>query len=54
VRAVVIGLQFAFIYLPPMQQLFGATPLDAHAWALVLALSAVKFAVAGANSRAVH
>ena len=39
----VVPMQLAFSYLPVMQQLFGTAPLDALSWALVVALSGLKF-----------
>ena len=32
--AAVLVLQVAFIYAPPLQELFGSAPLDASGWAL--------------------
>ncbi len=43
VSVVLILLQIAFTYAPPMQALFKSTPLDAAAWALIVALSLGKF-----------
>jgi len=40
---VLIGLQLAFTYAPPMQHLFRTAPLDVAAWTLILALGVAKF-----------
>lgn len=40
---VTLGLQAAFTYAPPMQQLFGTAPLDGAAWGLITALAMGKF-----------
>jgi magnesium-transporting ATPase (P-type) len=41
--AVLIALQLAFTYAPPMQELFKTTALDAAAWLLIAALGLAKF-----------
>jgi len=43
VSLVLIGMQLAFTYAPPMQQLFKTTALDAASWLLILALGLAKF-----------
>lgn len=43
VSVVLIALQLAFTYAPPMQQLFHSVAMDAAAWAFILALSLAKF-----------
>ena len=40
---ILIGLQLAFIYAPPMQQLFKTTALDGDSHLLILALGALLF-----------
>jgi magnesium-transporting ATPase (P-type) len=41
--AVLIAVQLAFTYAPPMQELFKTTALDAAAWLLIAALGMAKF-----------
>jgi len=38
-----VGLQLAFTYAPPLQALFQTTALDAMAWAVILGLGVLKF-----------
>ena len=38
-----VGMQLAFTYAPPMQQLFRTTPLDMASWSLIVALGLAKF-----------
>jgi magnesium-transporting ATPase (P-type) len=38
-----VALQLAFTYAPPLQALFRTTPLDAAAWAIIVALALAKF-----------
>ena len=40
---ILVGLQLAFTYAPPMQELFKTTALDAASWLLILALGLAKF-----------
>jgi magnesium-transporting ATPase (P-type) len=40
---VLVGLQLAFTYAPPLQFVFDTVALDGAAWALILALGAAKF-----------
>ncbi len=51
-----IGLQLAYTYWPPMNALFGSTPLDAAAWLTILAAAAAAWVVVeiekGARRRA--
>jgi len=44
VSAVLIGLQLAFTYLPPMQAVFQTAPLDLATWGVIGVLAAAKFA----------
>jgi magnesium-transporting ATPase (P-type) len=41
--ALLIALQFAFTYVPPMQQLFQTAPLDGRSWLVILGLSTLLF-----------
>jgi len=41
--AIVIGLQLAFTYAPPLQLLFGSAPIDAGAWLFAVAIAAGVF-----------
>lgn len=40
---VLVGLQLAFTYAPPLQFVFKTVALDGAAWTLILVLGAVKF-----------
>lgn len=43
VSVVLVGLQLAFTYLPPMQAVFQTAPLDLATWAVIVALAVAKF-----------
>ncbi len=47
--AITLLLQAAFIYAPPMQQLFGTAPLDLASWGFILALAGAMFLVVEAE-----
>jgi magnesium-transporting ATPase (P-type) len=44
VAALLVLLQLAFTYAPPMQQLLSSAPLCASSWAMIAALSLTVFA----------
>jgi len=41
--ALLVVLQLAFTYAPPLQRLFQTTALDALSWLVILALGALLF-----------
>jgi Ca2+-transporting ATPase len=45
--AAVLALQAAFVYAPPMQEVFGSAPLSAEDWLLALAAAATVLPVVG-------
>jgi magnesium-transporting ATPase (P-type) len=45
----VLALHVAFIYAPPMQDVFGSAPLSAEDWVLALAAAATVLPVVGAE-----
>ena len=47
--AVLVVLQLAFTYLPPLQTLFGTGAMDAAAWGLVAAFGVAMFFVVEAE-----
>jgi len=40
-----IAFQLAFVYLPPMNELFGTAPIASQEWAVIVLLGAVIFAI---------
>jgi len=52
--AVLVALQLAFTYLPPLQTLFGTGAMDAAAWALVAAFGIAMFFVVEAEKALVR
>ena len=49
--AAVLALQCAFIYAPPLQDLFGSAPLDASGWLLAGAAALTVLPVVEAEKR---
>ena len=52
--AACLPLQLAFVYLPPLQGVFGSTPLDAAQWAKVGAAGLLVFVVAEAEKAVIR
>ncbi|MBT3926737.1 MAG: HAD-IC family P-type ATPase [Rhodospirillaceae bacterium] len=52
--AIVIGLQIAFTYAPPLQFLFQTEGLDAFSWVKILVISSLVFVLVEIEKRAVN